>query len=463
MCSRQRRRAHCHPVSGSFDKDVKCFADCVSVEAAFNQAHNGNVLNAMARRHSAARAGSVTGELKRVSLIQQTTSGREKFKAMPLPRGEKFLFSMRELSGALGDLGTLLPLMLGTIAVAGLAPTPVLLGFALFYIATAFYYRLPIPVQPMKAVAAMLLTAGITPAGLAASGLMIGATLLVLGATGWITHLVRVVPQSVLAGLQLGLGVALALLAVDLMATAPLIAVVTLALLLGLLLAPHYPSALIALVVAVVLAKMLDIPGMPIETIELSAFTVPTFASPEELQRAVSNFVLPQLSLTFTNAILLTSLIAGDYFGDRAAHVTPARLSVTSGLANLLLTPMGALPMCHGAGGLAAHHRFGARSGTAPLMLGLALLAVALCPGGLGLAALAAIPAAGLGALLLMASAELALTKRLFDCKPSCWPVIAATAGVTVWIDPFGGLLVGWCAELVRQGIVRVLRRDVRS
>lgn len=379
---------------------------------------------------------------------------------MAAARGEKFIFSLREFSGALGDLGTLLPLMLGAIAVVGLAPTPVLLGFAAFYIATAVHYRLPIPVQPMKAVAAVLLTAGIAPAGLAASGVMIGLALLVLGLTGWITWLARVVPQSVLAGLQLGLGLALALVSVELMATAPVIALLTLSLLLGLLLAPRYPAALIALVLAIVLAQLFNAPGMELGRAS-ATFSVPSLPSPAELERAVSQFVLPQLSLTLTNAILLTALIAGDYFDERAAHVTPARLSVTSGLANLLLTPFGALPMCHGAGGLAAHYRFGARSGTAPLVLGLALLIFALLPGGLGLATLAAIPAAGLGALLLMASGELALTKRLFDCKASCWPVIAVTAGVTVWIDPFWGLLAGSCAELARCAAVRALRRHV--
>ncbi len=173
--------------------------------------------------------------------------------------------------------------------------------------------------------------------------------------------------------------------------------------------------------------------------------------------------MLPQLSLTFTNAIVLTALIAGDYFGDRAAHVTPVRLSLSSGLANLLLTPFGALPMCHGAGGLAAHYRFGGRSGTVPLLLGLVLFAFALLPGGLGLTILAAIPVAGLGALLMMAAGELALTKRLFDCKPSCWPVIALTAGVTIWADPFWGLLAGSCGELVRLAVVRVARREVRG
>ena len=382
---------------------------------------------------------------------------------MAEPKGEKFILSLRELSGALADLGTLLPLMLGSIAVVGLAPTPVLAGFAVFYIATAAYYRLPIPVQPMKAVAAVLLTAGITPAGLAASGVMIGVALLVLGLTGWITRLARMVPQSVLAGLQAGLGLALALVSFKLMATAPVIAMVTLGLLLGCVLAPRYPSAVIGLMTAIVLAQVLDVPGMQFGTMAPVAFSIPSLPSLAEMQRAFSLFVLPQLSLTLTNAVVLTALIASDYFGERAAHVTPARLSITSGLANLLLTPLGALPMCHGAGGLAAQYRFGARSGTAPLVLGLALLAFALLPGGLGLATLAAIPAAGLGALLLMASGELALSKRLFDCKPSCWPVIAVTAGVTVWADPFWGLLAGSCAELVRFAAVRLLRRGART
>src|SRR3546814_5702670 len=69
--------------------------------------------------------------------------------------------------------------------------------------------------------------------------------------------------------------------------------------------------------------------------------------------------------------------------------------------------------MFHGAGGLAAHHRFGARSGAAPLLLGHGLLAIALLPGGLGPALLAAIPAAGLGEMLFVAPGALVLNRRL--------------------------------------------------
>ncbi|WP_210184002.1 putative sulfate/molybdate transporter [Filomicrobium insigne] len=378
---------------------------------------------------------------------------------MVVQKGERFIFNLREVNGAMGDLGTLLPLTLGTIAVAGLAPMPVLLGFAVFYIGTALYYRLPIPVQPMKVVAAVLLTAQLSHETLVASGVIIGAVLLLLGATGWMTRLARLVPQSVLAGLQLGLGIALALVSLGLMATAPLLAFVTLGLVLGLGRLPGYPSALIAVAVAVVLAQVFDVPGIAGNIAASAMISVPSVPSVEDIQQALSLYVLPQLPLTIANAVVLTALIAGDYFGERASHVTPGRLSISSGLANLLLTPFGALPMCHGAGGLAAHYRFGARSGAAPLLIGVTLLMFALLPGGLGLDAISAVPAAGLGALLIVAAGELALTRRLFDCKPSCWPVIAATAGVTVWFDPFWGLVVGSGAELVRVAVVRHLQK----
>lgn len=371
---------------------------------------------------------------------------------------DRLSFSLRELSGALGDLGTLLPLMLASIAVVGLAPVPVVLGFALSYVATAAWYRLPIPVQPMKAVAAVLLTAQMTPETLAASGLMIGTVLLLLGVTGWIDRLGRLA-QSVLAGLQLGLGLALALVSFELMAGAPVIGLATLAILGALLLVPGCPAALIAVIASVVLGQVLGVAGMTLPQAPSSLPALVGLPSWQEIERGFAIFVLPQLSLTLTNAILLTALVAGDYFGDRARHVTPRRLAVSTGLGNLLLTPFGALPMCHGAGGVAAHHRFGARTGAAPLMLGLILFGLALLPGGAGIAALTLIPVAGLGAMLLVASAELALSRRLFDCKPSCWPVIAVAAGVTLFADPFWGLVAGSLAELLRVGVVRALRR----
>lgn len=208
--------------------------------------------------------------------------------------GERFILGVRELNGALGDLGTLLPLMLGTIAVVGLAPGPVVVGFALFYIASAVHYRLPMPVQPMKAVAAVLLTAQISPQTLAASGVLIGATLLLLGVSGWINRIARMMPQSIMAGLQLGLGLALARVSIDLMASAPLIGLATAAVLGALYFCPRCPSVPLALVVAVILGALLGHPGPPVVAQPAPGWS---FALPQmaDMQQAFTVFVLPQL------------------------------------------------------------------------------------------------------------------------------------------------------------------------
>ena len=271
--------------------------------------------------------------------------------------------TVKEFSGALGDIGTLLPLSLGAIGVAGLAPVPVLLGFAVFYIATGLYYRLPVPVQPMKAVAALLLTTQVSAQSLIASGVLIGAILLLLGSTGWINRAARLVPGSVLSGLQLGLGLLLASMSLELMATSLPLGLVILALLaITLKLFPSWPAALLGLALAMVLGALLGSPGLPLPA-DPAIFSMPQLPSMDEWQQGFSILVLPQLALTITNAIVLTALVVGDYFGDQSHRVSPARLSVTTGLANLFLVPFGALPMCHGAGGVAAHYRFGARTG----------------------------------------------------------------------------------------------------
>lgn len=361
--------------------------------------------------------------------------------------------TVKEFSGALGDIGTLLPLSLGAIGVAGLAPVPVLLGFALFYIATGLYYRLPVPVQPMKAVAALLLTTQVSAQSLAASGVLIGAILLILGATGWINRAARLVPRSVLSGLQLGLGLLLASMSLELMTTSLTLGFLVLALLaVTLKLFPSWPAALFGLAVAMVLGALLGSPGLPLPA-DSAIFSMPELPSMDDWQQGFSILVLPQLALTITNAIVLTALVVGDYFGDQSHRVSPARLSVTTGLANLCLVPFGALPMCHGAGGVAAHYRFGARTGLAPVLLGVGLFLVAIVPGGLSF--IAAVPAAGLGALLMVAAVELGLTRRLWTAKPSCWPVIGITALITFWADPFFGFLAGVAAETFRTAWLR--------
>jgi MFS superfamily sulfate permease-like transporter len=135
------------------------------------------------------------------------------------PRNDRSI--VREASGACGDLGTFIPHVIGAMTVAGLAPAGVLFGFAVFLISTGLFYGLPLPVQPMKAVSAVILADGLRPGEVAAAGMMLGMILLVLGLTGWIGRLARAIPQSVSAGLQLGLGLLMGVLGLKLILQTP--------------------------------------------------------------------------------------------------------------------------------------------------------------------------------------------------------------------------------------------------
>jgi MFS superfamily sulfate permease-like transporter len=184
----------------------------------------------------------------------------------------------------------------------------------------------------------------------------------------------------------------------------------------------------------------------------------PTFALPglvlpslADLGQALQLAVLPQIALTVTNAVIVTAALARSLFPQAAGRASERRLCLTSGFANLLLAPFGALPMCHGAGGLQAHYRFGARSGVAPLLLGALLLVLALFFSAAAVELLAMIPLPAVGALLMLAGADLAISKRLFDARPDCWPAIALTALGTVVVDAAVGLAIGCTIEFGRR------------
>jgi MFS superfamily sulfate permease-like transporter len=109
-------------------------------------------------------------------------------------------------------------------------------------------------------------------------------------------------------------------------------------------------------------------PGVP-------HLVIPSWA---EVWRSFQVAVLPQLSLTLTNAVIVTASLSRELFPSTGSIASERHLALSSGLANVLLCPFGAMPMCHGAGGLAAQFRFGARTGLAPIIFGVVLLVLAI-------------------------------------------------------------------------------------
>jgi len=191
---------------------------------------------------------------------------------------------------------------------------------------------------------------------------MIGVVLLVLGITGWIGRLARAIPQSVSAGLQLGLGLLMAVLGLKLILETPWLGFGSLALLFALTRVPHCPAAPLALGAAILTGWMTGHVGIASSvavTPGLPQLVVPRWP---EVWRSFEVAVLPQLSLTLTNAVIVTASVARELFPSTGSIASERRLALSSAIANLLLCPFGAMPMCHGAGGLSAQYRFGART-----------------------------------------------------------------------------------------------------
>lgn len=300
-------------------------------------------------------------------------------------RHAPFRFDAAEWSGAFADLGVFVPIAVALIVVNGLSATAVLLPAGLLYLAVGLFYRVPVPVQPLKAFGAIAVTLGLGPDVIAAGALLMGAVFVVLGLTGALDKVARIFPQPIIRGIQLTVGLLFGKLAWDLVWNTPTafvdqqgspwvlvaLGVVGVAVLLA---ARQFPITLVLLAVAVV-AMVVRAPT-PL-ALGPSAITLPeldwnTFAT------AAVVLVLPQLPLTFANSCLATADAARVYFGDAASRVRPGRLAVSLGLANLAVGAIGGMPLCHGAGGLTAHRAFGARTGGAPIIIGslLALLAV---------------------------------------------------------------------------------------
>jgi SulP family sulfate permease len=336
-------------------------------------------------------------------------------------------FDRLEIAGSFGDLGTFLPIVGAMILINGLSPSAVLLAFGLFYIFTGLFYRLPVPVQPLKAVAAVAIANPdiVTARVIAAAGILFGAVMLALWAGRLVELASRLFTAPVVRGIQLALGLIFlrkgfqmivgdaffidgrpgpfAALHANL-----LLGILVFALVLALLDNRRFPAALAALAVGLAAGLL----GGGLEG-------APFLLGPTELKLVVPRagefwtaavmLVLPQIPLTIGNSCVGTAATAASlYPGDaRLDRAQAPGFAFTMGVANIPAGLLGAIPMCHGTGGLVAHHRFGARTGGAPIFIGLLLVAMALGFGQLGFALLASVPNGVLGVLLVFAGLEL--------------------------------------------------------
>jgi len=319
--------------------------------------------------------------------------------------GNGIRFTLEEIAGAVGDFGTIFPILLGVAIVSPDVNVSHFFFFlAAWFIIAGLYYRLPIPIEPMKAIGAVVIAGGLSSGEIVASGLIVGALFLLLGLVGGMTWLGDRIPKSVIRGVQAGLALILLRTSLGYIVDDVLFAIVSIAIIVVFFIASartRIPDISALLVLLIGLAVGIATQGMPpFRLIPLPPLIVPSLP---DFVAGIWDLALPQIPLTIANAILATSLLTYDLFPKKG--VDPDRLSRTIGAMNLISTPLGGFPMCHGAGGLAAMYRFGARTGGANIVAGLFILvfAVVFAPPEV----LTLIPFGVFGALLVFVAIEL--------------------------------------------------------
>ena len=346
-------------------------------------------------------------------------------------------YDRMEWAGAFGDLGTLIPFVVGYIVVLHMDPVGLLLAFGISKVASGLYYRTPMPIQPMKAIGGAAIGQGgtITPGMVYGSGLVTAVIWLILGLTGTVDRLASLASKPVVRGIVLGLGFTFILEAIRMMGNSPVIAIAGLVLTYLLLANPKLPAMFVLLLlgIGVALFQQPDLPGKLIQagiTPQLPSFALGNLSWQDVLWGGLL-LAVPQVPLSLGNACIAVVAENNDIFPDRP--VTERKVATSMGIMNLLAPVIGGIPMCHGAGGMAGHVRFGARTGGALVILGTIVILIALFFGNSVELIFQMFPAAILGVILFFAGVELALSSRDVGSNKNDFYVMLVTAGVATW------------------------------
>jgi len=338
-----------------------------------------------------------------------------------------FRFTLHEFAGSVADLGVMVPLVILLIVKNGMNPTAVMLLVGLLYIVSGFVFRVPVSVQPLKAVSIVAIAAGLSPGVIGAAGILMGCILLVFSVTGLADRLSRVFTRPIVRGIQLGVGVLLVTNGIKMIldpqflrggemmilqiaqVTVPvglLFGIVGGAVLVIFSANRNIPAALVLLIFGIVSGLFFG----SYNTLHKLAFapTPLAFTLPSAHDFTIAFFllVLPQIPLTFGNSLVASADTARSYFGKCADRVTPGRLSMSLAITNILAGLIGAAPLCHGAGGMTAHYRFGARSGAMGIIIGSCFVLVALMFGESAPALFVLLPPSILGIMLVFIGIE---------------------------------------------------------
>jgi SulP family sulfate permease len=374
------------------------------------------------------------------------------------------------LAGSLGDIGTLLPIAIAMVMINGLNPLGLFFGIGLFYIISGVYFGVTVPVQPMKVIGAYAIATSLSAHEILASSLLMGIFLLVVGLTGAIETIRKFTPKAVIRGVQLSTGALLiaggikfiigtSKFQIILNSAEPYLTVqyfgpIQIGILIGviggiitllLIDSKRYPAGLVVVcggfVMGLLLGARFDF-GYGIPGIHIPAFLPFDLPGKADFSFALLVLVLPQLPMTLGNAVLAYTDLSKDYFGDMSSKVTNKNVCLSMAFANFLSYLLGGMPLCHGAGGLAAHYRFGARTAGSNVMIGIIFIALALILGSSIINFFNILPLSILGILLVFAGAQLTLTIMDLDSRKDFF-VATLMLGITLASNLAAGFLTG--------------------
>ena len=363
-------------------------------------------------------------------------------------------FNLTEWAGAFGDLGTFIPFVVGYIAIVDINPLGILLTIGVFLIISGVVYKTPFPVQPMKAIggAAISQAALITPNMVWAAGLFTGVFWLVIALTGVLKYITKLVSKPVVKGIVLGLGISFILQATTMMRTDIIIAVIALVLTI-VLFSNRFVPAMFALLLFGVVVTLIRSPVSVQEFLSIRpSVYIPQFAlstlSWSDMLTGIFILAIPQIPLTLGNTVIAATSENNRIFPDRP--VSEKKVTISMSIMNLLSPVIGGIPICHGAGGLASHVRFGAKTGGAVIILGGFLLILGLFFSDSVILIFEMIPPAVLGVMLFFAGVELAMSARDVSREKTDFFILLITAGFAVW-----NVGIGFLAGLIMQVLVK--------
>ena len=283
-------------------------------------------------------------------------------------------FSIRELGGAFGDWGTLIPFIIGYISIVGLNPAGIFLTLGITNIILGIKYNLPLPVQPQKTIGTIALSQKWNPNLVISTGLGTGIIWTILGLTKTLNKIVKKIPIITVRGIQLGLGLILGWTAFTLIfynnLLGILLGIISISIIIALINSKKVPSAIILVLLGIVIlifSNKLTLFNVRF-SLPIFEFNIPQW---NNLLFGMVLAGIAQLFLTLTNVMIATISLIKDLFPEKEGVISANSLAVNMGLMNIINPFLGGMPLCHGSGGLVAQYAFGARSGGSMILEGI--------------------------------------------------------------------------------------------